>query len=83
MNIIFPKTNKENENFITYTNKIGEVVSIRKDDISFIRLIANRKSEEGYVTIIGLVNNAKDQHEFFDCYESAEEFAEMMLKNIE
>lgn len=73
----------ENKITRTLTNKIdGEMhLMLVTSEISFVRTVTNKKND-GYVTIIGLKDNAQDQVVMFETYEDAEEFHKGMISEI-
>lgn len=60
------------EKTISYKSTNGDDVTILKSNIAFFRIVKNNK-RFGFVLIIGLKNQLKDQHEFFDYKEEAED----------
>lgn len=76
-NTVNPMMAPENKAFITFQAICGQSISTRKNDISFVRMVRNKKSP-GYVVIVGMKLSAKDQHEFFPSREQAEEYLDSM-----
>lgn len=73
----------ENKITRTLSNKTdaGMPLVLIVSEISFFRTVVNKKND-GYVTIIGLKDNAQDQVVMFETYEEAEEFHEGMVNEI-
>ncbi len=76
-----PSTSNANSEFTNYNAANGDIVSLRKDDVSFLRLVKNNRNP-GYLAIVGMANLSKDQHESFEDYESGLDFIETTVDLI-